>query len=510
MSGWWIDDEGAYHISGVKVGNASIVAEDSGDPFSESWAIAKSELRGVSQTVRRRAARIEKRSESTSIQHSGTMVYGMFDVITPPYSLDELARYYETAYANHSAVDAKVANIVGLGHRWELSPDAVSKIDEKDTEKKRAAARKRIEKMKVEMEELLDDLTGEDTFMSVLEKVVTDLESTGNGYIEVGRRSDGRIGYIGHVPSLTVRVRRLRDGFCQIVGRDVVFFRNFQSDDPNPITGDDSPNELIHFKSYSPLNTYYGVPDTVAAGQAIVGDQYANQYNIDYFQNKATPRYIVTVKGAHLSAEAESTLFRFLQTNLRGYSHRTLYIPLPPDTDQNKVDFKMEAVEAGIQEGSFEKYHRQNREDILVAHQVPLSKVGLASGGTAESLASDRTFKEQVARPRQRQIEKRLAAIFKEFTDVLVLKLNELTLTDEMAQAQIDEKYLRSQTVTPNEVRGGLGMPPLPGGDKVVELSPRQAADARGEARQSDQRSIDRENDASDSPNTISGRKPKN
>ena len=51
---------------------------------------------------------------------------------------------------------------------------------------------------------------------------------------------------------------------------------------------------------------------------AIKGDQFAAQYNIDYFENKAVPRYIVTVKGAQLSPESEERLFRFLQTGLRG------------------------------------------------------------------------------------------------------------------------------------------------------------------------------------------------
>jgi hypothetical protein len=80
---------------------------------------------------------------------------------------------------------------------------------------------------------------------------------------------------------------------------------------------------------------------------SLVGDQLAAQYNIDYFQNKAVPRYIVTLKGARLSADAEDKLFRFLQTGLKSQSHRTLYIPLPGDSDGNKVEFKMEPIENG-------------------------------------------------------------------------------------------------------------------------------------------------------------------
>lgn len=510
MSNWWKDEDGNIHVTGVRVGNKPESKIAKSDMFAKPWGDIKDELSGLSPNFKRRATRLEKRDGTSSLHVDQAYItaYGMFDVITPPYNLDELARYYETSYANHAAVDTKVSNVVGLGYHWELSPDAISKIDAKETTKQRDQARRKVERLKVALDQVLDEMNDTDTFIAIMEKVITDLESTGNGYLEIGRKSNGQIGYIGHIPSLTMRVRRHRDGFCQIVGKDVVYFRNFQADNPNPITNDPNPNEIIHFKIYSPLNTYYGVPDAVAAGQAVVGDAYANQYNIDYFQNKAVPRYIITVKGAHLDPESEEKLFRFLQTDLRGQNHRTLYIPLPPDTEQTKVEFKMEAVESGIQDSSFETYHRQNREDILTAHQVPLSKIGMSAGGTAEALASDRTFKEQVARPKQRTVEKIINKIVKEFTDVLVLKFNELTLTDEKTQAEIDEKYLRNQAVTPNEVRNGLGKPPIPGGDKVIELSPRQAADARNSAQGSDRRAIDRVNGSSDSTSTTTGRNP--
>jgi hypothetical protein len=82
-------------------------------------------------------------------------------------------------------------------------------------------------------------------------------------------------------------------------------------------------------------------------------------------------------------------------------------------------------------------------------------------------------------------------------------------LTDENAQSQIDEKYLRNQVLTPNEVREKLGMPARDGGDEVIELNPRQAADAENEREGSDSRAQDRTNNASDSDATVRGRNPK-
>ena len=434
--------------------------------------------------------------------------YGLFDVITPPYNMYELANYYDTSFANHAAIDAKVANIVGLGYHFSVTDRTQLMLESRDESSAVEKARKRIERMKIELRDWLETLNDDDSFTKTMEKVLTDFESTGNGFLEIGRKVNGEIGYVGHIPATTVRVRRLRDGYLQIIGQKVVYFRNFGAKNPNPVTGDPRPNEIIHYKQYSPLNTFYGIPDILSAISSLIGDQLAAQYNIDYFQNKAVPRYIITLKGAKLSADAEDKMFRFLQTGLKSQSHRTLYIPLPGDSDGNKVDFKMEPIENGIQDGSFKEYRKQNRDDILIAHQVPISKLGGTDSGIAAALSQDRTFKEQVARPSQRYLEKIVAKIIKEKTDILELKFNELTLTDEIAQSQILERYVRNKIMVPNEARELLDLPQRSDGDEPMEMNARQATDARANTQQNRSRDRDRTNNQSDGEATVNGRNP--
>jgi PBSX family phage portal protein len=513
------------------------------DPFNKSWEELK-DLRGINTNFKRKTTRAENKFEkavnniptnsmgqvvgqyartagvrATGIDGVETKQinpgevyrngYGLFDVITPPYNLYELANFYDTNFANHAAIDAKVANTVGLGYKFDTAPDVVMRMETMENETAMNKARKRLERLKGEAMEWLESLNDDDSFLTTMEKIDLDLESTGNAYLEVGRTVTGEIGYLGHIPSTTMRVRRIRDGFTQIVGGQVVYFRNFNATNPNPITEDPRPNEVIHFKAYSPLNTFYGVPDILSAYLSLKGDQLASQFNIDYFENKAVPRYIVVVKGARLDSESEDRLFRFLQTGLKGQNHRTLYVPLPADQDGNKVEFEMMPVEANVQEASFDKYHQKNRDDILMAHQVPLSKLGgVDTGGLAAALAQDRTFKEQVTRPAQRYIEKMVNKIIKTKTDLINLKFNELTLTDEVAQSQIIERYIKTQVITPNEAREQLGMPHRPDGDGVFEMSPRQATDARANLAGNRERDSERANSASDSVATTSGRNP--
>lgn len=487
------------------------------DPFSVDGEILKS-YEGLHPNFKRRVSRLNKvwtgqdgaKSKQLIPDMDITTAYGLFDVIVPPYNLDELANFYETNFANHAAVNAKVSNVVGLGYHLEASMMLMDRLEDAGDDQQRMRAQRKADRAKKMVMDWLEELNDEDTFTHTLEKVFTDVEATGNGYIEIGRTTSGEIGYVGHIPATTIRVRRERDGYIQIVNQRTVFFRNFQQlNTPNNVTTDPRPNELIHIKKYTPRNSYYGVPDILSAATALVGDTLAGRYNIDYFENKAVPRYIVTLKGAKLSVDAEDKLFRFLQSGLKGQNHRTLYIPLPGDTGDNKVEFKMEPIENGIQDGSFEKYRKSNREDILMAHQTPISKVGGGQGmSIAAALASDRTFKEQVARPAQRSLEKLINRIVKEKTDMFDFKLNEFTLTDENTQSQIDERYLKTQVIVPNEVRQRMGMPMRDGGQAPVQLTAQQRAENTAQITGNRQRDTERSNNATDSSTTQTGRNP--
>ena len=486
------------------------------DPFAVSSEIAKN-YDGLSTAFKRRASRkISKvwtgvddaKSKQLIPLQDITTAYGLYDVIIPPYNLDELASFYENSFANHAAINAKVANIVGLGYHFDITNSTKEKLELAQDDNQLLRAYAKVERAKTDLYDWLEEMNDEDTFSHVLEKMMIDAESTGNGYIEIGRTVTGEIGYIGHIPATTIRVRRLRDGYVQIVNQQTVFFRNYgDTKTVNPVTGDPRPNELIHYKKYTPKNSYYGIPDSLSSATAIVGDQLAARYNVDYFENKAVPRYLVTLKGGKLSNESEDKLFRFLQAGLRGQNHRTLFLPLPSDSPDNKVEFKMEPIENGIQDGSFDKYRKSNREDILMSHQVPMSKVGSAIGvSIAAALASDRTFKEQVARPAQRNLEKVINKIIREKTDMFKFKLDELTLTDENTQSQIDERYLKMQVVVPNEVRQRLGLTMKAEGQNPVIISPQQRAEMLAQTRGTRQRDVQRQNNASDSPATDTGR----
>lgn len=486
-------DEVSVVLPDVQVVKSDLDKWDT-DPFSKSLERVK-EYSGINATTKRRITRNLQKyagivgkekplaegrgdSRSKSLIDKYASGYGAFDVVEPPYNLDYLAKLYEISPAHRAAVDAKITNIVGLGYHFTESLSTKEKITEIDSESELHRVRLRINRSKRNLDNWLDSLNSDETFIETLRKFLIDYETIGNGYLEVGRTTSGEIGYIGHISATTVRRRIHKDGYVQIVAGRTTFFRNFQDlDMSNPIGDDPRPNELIHLAKYTPTNSYYGVPDVISAKNAVAGEEFASRFNLDYFEHKAVPRYIIVVKNARLSGESEKKLVNFLQTGLKGQHHRTIYVPLPADSEGKQVEFKLEPVEANITDASFTKYKVVNRDDILMAHRVPLSQVGFMSGSLGATRDASKMFKEQVCRPIQAIVEKRLDPFFKEKTNAFEFLLNELTLTDEETSSRIHERHLRWDVITPNEVRDDIGLNARDGGDHPVGIFSQKMGD---------------------------------
>lgn len=425
--------------------------------------------------------------------------YSTFEVAEPPFNLRKLAQLMEKSTPHASAITSKVAHIAELG--WDFAETDTIKdgIAEKEGDAKKKALKK-VKKAKIALTKWFESLNDEDDIQEILIKLLVDYYATGNAYLEIGRKASGGVGYIGHVPSVTMRVRSKRDGFVQISNDSLTYFRNFGATNSNPYGGDSSPNEILHLKNYSPISGYYGVPDIVSALPAIAGTQAAVRYNLDFFSNKATPRYVIIIKGAELSSAASRNIAEFFESGVKGTNHRSVIIPLPSGTKEDPVSFEMHPVEAGVQEASFSKYNQANTDTILMAHKTPAGKVGSGGGNLAASRDADKTFKEQISRPMQKRVESRLINRWLKLEqDAFLFKLNELSLTDEDTQSKIHERYLRNQAMMPNEVRAEKGLPAVQGGDEPVKLGAQANAEANAQTKQSRTRDANRSAGATDS-----------
>lgn len=407
----------------------------------------------------------------------GVNGYGIFDVVEPPFDIELLASLYTENATHNAAINARVASTVGLGYKWVHTTKAKQKLEKAaDTgPESEDRARKLLQKEEMDLEELFDSFNQEETFIEVLTKIWLDVRATGNGYLEVGRKRNGKIGYLGHIPSPLIRVRKQRDGYVQLQtgSKKAVFFRNFQDTKTiDPINGDPNCNEVIHFKTYSPTNNWYGIPEAIAAISAIIGDKFAKEYNIDFFENKAIPRYAIILKGAKMSNATKKSLAQYFKHEVKGNNHGTLIIPIPASIGHD-ADIKFEKLEDNIQDASFDRYRKSNRDEIVMVHRVPGTKIGIYDNSNlAVSRDADKTYKTQVIGPDQKIVEKRINRIVKEFTDFLAFELNAMDIIDDDLKSRINDRYLRTMVKTPNEVRNELGLPALSGGSDMLTYPP--------------------------------------
>lgn len=513
------DEADEYYdvVTGGAKPTAFVYKKDTEDDFADPMADLR-KYDGLSEDFKKAVQRKKRKgqvgtgAESKKDEGVDTISgYNVFDCVLPPYNINYLNRLMVVSPAHAASVRAKVANIIELG--FELVDSHLTR-QQKENKKGTALDKfnRRLNEVKNDLYDKLDNLNDEEDLIQVLSKVYTDMEATGNGYLEIGRTVSGQIGYIGHIPAIYMRVRRQRDGYVQMVSNRAVFYRKFGDKETlDPIGGDTNPNEIIHFKNYNPNSNFYGIPDIIAAKQALAGNEFSNRYNLEYFENKAVPRYIVVIKGANMGNDTKREIIQFLEASTKGdgNSHRTMVVPLPPDTDQGKVEFKMEPVEVGIQDSSFNNYKKNNLADILMAHRVPLSKIGLAEGvSLAVARDADKTFSDQVCKPAQRIVEKKINSIIHEFTNAFNFKLKEMTLTDEKTQAEIDRVYLTYGVVTANEIRTRWGENGILDGDKpwVPPQKMQAGTDTVNNTKQGKERDATRAANSTDSARSATGR----
>jgi PBSX family phage portal protein len=390
--------------------------------------------------------------------------YDSGEAIAPPYDLYALAQLYETNAAHKACVDAKVTNTVGLGYRFVPTTGAQAFPP---------APKGANRAHRALLEHLFDNCNPEMTFTEVLAAVWTDVECLGNGYLEITRNSLGEIDGFYHVPGTTMRLRGpgapsggtgvspvspSGAGYVQLRDAQRRYFRALGApEERDPLTGEPE-NEVMHLKKYTPQSSYYGIPDIVAAMAAVVGDKEAREYNIDFFENHAVPRLAIIVEGGQLSDEVLAQIQEYMETEIRGQGHKTLVLDVPG----NDVHIRLEPLTLGVsQDAAFLDYRQANRDEVLMVHRVPPSKITIVENANlANSQDQDKTFREQVIRPEQHRIEYRLNRLIREQMGVGDWRFEflEMDLSEALQEAQIAQIYTQIGAWTPEEIRARQGL----------------------------------------------------
>lgn len=380
------------------------------------------------------------------------------EVIQPKYNLLELQSYLVGNAWHYAAVKAKATAATELGYEWHFARKSQAGIVSQATKALSA------------FEERVYTRNHKD-LSTILKDQAMDYFSCGNKTLEIAYNMGGTVDCIFSVPAVTVfrhpeypvAVQAVpeweswsplipfennrRSAGMQIKAILPLYMsglyvedlaRLFPNVDPTLFTN----NELVHVaNTLISTDPFYGVADILPALSAMFGDNAANDYNWQFFQNNAVPRYAVTIAGGRVTNEVKQMVVDFFNREIQGRAHRTIVIPLPRDMTAN-----FQALDATPNDMSFVNYKKLNREEIAAVHSIPPSEIGLwENANKANANQQAKNYFLKVIRPYQAKDEAMMNRILHYglgLSDV-TFKFKNVEYTDDQERATV--QYTKAQ-----------------------------------------------------------------
>lgn len=384
---------------------------------------------------------------------------GWNNLMPPPYPPQSFLTLYESnpifwRCANQLAID-----VAGLG--WKLQLQEGKKDNKKELTR---------------LKEFLAQPNADDSFRSILQKLLVDWGTIGWFGIEVCRNKLQEVGEIYHLPAHTLRVHKSKKKYAQTRNNKKVWFKKFgekrdiSSKDGKQRAGlgKDKANELIFYKNYYPKSSYYGVPNILSAVGDVIGLIGLRDYNLAFFENYGIPAGLIVLEGEWEDG-SDTKVRDFLNKELKGTdnAHRTLVVTQP-----EKCKFNYQKLGVEVKEGSFKLYEQARRDDILIAYSMPPERIGVRvvgklGGNVAEE--ATRIYVQGVVEPLQLDLEDIIKRLLQ--SDTYELKFENVDLRDYDLLVKRLVAEVGSGIKTPNEARNELGLKPYPNGDQFYIAS---------------------------------------
>ena len=365
-------------------------------------------------------------------------------ILKPPYDPVKLYTIVENSSILPQCIDAMALNTDGFGISFFYTGDInQEKSDEVIAERE-------------QLEDFFSKVNEKESFTTVRKAMRSDLETTGNGYLEIIRTASGEIGLIYQADSRYIRLQKKQKDTQQIKvkmmrgGRETTLtvnkrFRKYvmitstarndyrwfkEYGDPrnmNASTGlyegedgykvGNDATEILHFKIG---NDTYGVPRWSGNVMNAMGLHSADYVNYDLFENQVVPPLAIMVSGGKLTNESVEDVKSIL-LNKRGVEnfHKVLVLEAQSEGDigQNtsiKIDIK-EISTARKEDSMFTTYVDGGEHRIRGSFRLPPLYLGRAdtySKSTADS--SKMVAEEQVFVPERELFDEIINLTFME------------------------------------------------------------------------------------------------
>lgn len=328
-----------------------------------------------------------------------------YSILDPKYNPDNLVKLLDI-YTYHSAC-VEAVSIDSTGINYTLKP--VEGVEPVDAEKERFLT-------------VLNNSTP--SINTHLQRMVYDRRSIGYGALEIIRESTSKsdIVRLNHIPAHTLRRHADQKRVLHInsAGKKVwfvIYGKNYNEDgepcDIDADTGEFKPyntlaphqraNELLWSMEYAPGTDYYGRPPIISCLGPIKGDVSAVRYNNSFFENYGMPKFAITVTGDFADYDLDPADPEYDYTKTLRYRigeqikeviknpHSAICITIPSEGEEGNVDLKITPLSVQTEEGHFRLYRKDTRDEVIHAHHVDPSRLGIYDAGNLNGTNANQT-----------------------------------------------------------------------------------------------------------------------
>lgn len=301
--------------------------------------------------------------------------------------------------------------------------------------------------------DLLDRVNPFMTFYDLKDLTITNLELTGNAYWWLVKNKAGVIVQIypwlrpdrmTPIPSVKDFIEKYR--YVQPGVNDPVDFKT---------------SEIIHFKYVNPLDPYSGRSPVSSVGMSIAVDEYAQKYNLRFFQNGARPDFVLQFKDGLDKVQADRIMAQWEERHGMGNEHRPAVLS------------KGELKSTSLSQKDMEFYNQRmmSRDEILAAFKVPKSLLGITEDvNFATAQAARLMFIKQVIVPKVEKFCQYLNEfLLPQFAggDSLFFDYDNPAPEDQTMRMEYYKTMQAVGALSANEIRSLEGFAPYEGGSTV-------------------------------------------
>jgi len=402
-------------------------------------------------------------------------------VLLPTYNFVTLKGLTHVNNTLLQAVSAMEVNIDGTGYELERKDGEVfSEEDEKKAEK---------------LSEFFNEPWPGESFVTMRRKLRRDLETTGNGYLEIIRNQKGEIVFLRQVDSMLIRMMKLEDAIpvtkkikrggseinVKVLERQrkyvkkigdtkVQFFKDYgverelhaeeghwEGDEPDsgPVPQDQRANELLHFTVLKDVTTPYGVPRWINNLPSVLGSRKAEEFNLEFFDHGGMPPAMIIIQGGQLSTESRTALTNYLAGKAKLKQRGVITEIFAADGDLGSAGNVKVSVERFGDErqkdAMFATYDKNCAEHIRVSFRLPPMFLGLSEAyNFATAYTAYMIAEAQVFLPEREEFDEIINLTFmKEMSDEYIYRSKELQVVD--VEAKLKALELSMQFMNPTD-----------------------------------------------------------